>query len=180
MLESEYYDRDSEGSVVEEPQVELKFVQQPTKDLLERYFAEKILSLKHGLDEVYDPKKDTEDSEVLTQLQSLKAYWNICRTEVGEIVDLFGDINPATLTPNHKKIMKLSKHYLTLLKTMDVIHQEDQDSPMCLEFASTSIDYLKTLHTCLVNPPKGKKTVMEKKKKECLDLFMEREPYNAE
>ena len=59
----------------EEGKEVLKFTPQPQRDLLERYFAEKILSLKHGLDEVYEPKANIE-GETLTRLQSLKAYWN--------------------------------------------------------------------------------------------------------
>lgn len=125
---------------------------QPQRDLLERYFAEKLYSLKTGLDEVYEPK-ESGDGTILSQLEHLKAYWNICRTEVGEIVDLFGEIQPATMNPNHRKIMSISKHYLDLLKANDIINEEWENSKPCLEFAKTAIAYLGTFHTCLTNNP---------------------------
>lgn len=142
-------------NVVEEKEtevVERKFVAQPQRDFLERYFAEKLYSLKQGLDEVYEIKPN-EEGETLSKLQSLKAYWNICRTEVGEIVELFGNIQPATMNPNHRKIMSISKHYLELVKTGDIINEEDENSKPCLDFAKTSIQYLSTFHTCLTNNP---------------------------
>lgn len=149
------------------------FTPQPQRDLLERYFAEKILSLKHGLDEVYVPK-ESGDGEILTQLQSLQAYWNIVRTEVGEIVDLFGSVNPATMNPNHRRIMKITKHYLPILDTLDLIKEKSKDSDKCCEFAKTSIKYLSTIHACLNN---NEKQITEKNKNELVNRFMEIMPY---
>ena len=146
---------------------------QPQRDLLERYFAEKILSLKHGLDEVYEVKAN-ENGEILTQLQSLQAYWNIVRTEVGEIVDLFGSVNPATMNPNHRRIMKITKHYLPILDTLDLIKEKSKDSDKCCEFASTSIKYLSTIHACLNN---NEKQITDKNKNELVNRFMEILPY---
>jgi len=150
--------------------VERKFVPQPQRDFLERYFAEKLLSMKHGLDEVYEPK-ESGDGTIITQLQSLKAFWNICRTEVGEIVDLFGDIKPATMNPNHRKIMSVSKHYLELLKAGDIIYEEDENSKPCLEFAKTSIQFLATFHTCLTNNP----AIKAKDKEDVCKSFLTKE-----
>ena len=161
-------------NVVETPSetevVERKFIPQPQRDFLERYFAEKLLSMKHGLDEVYEPK-ESGDGTIITQLQSLKAFWNICRTEVGEIVDLFGDIKPATMNPNHRKIMSVSKHYLELLKAGDIIYEEDENSKPCLEFAKTSIQFLATFHTCLTNNP----AIKAKDKEDVCKSFLTKE-----
>ena len=149
-----------------------RFVQQPTRDLLERYFAEKIVSLKHGLDEVYEPKQGG-DGDTLNQLQSIQAYWNICRTEVGEVVELFGDINPATLNPNHRKIMSMSKHFLLLLEPLDLIKEKKKDSKKCCEFAETAIKYLMSIHTCLNND----ESVSLKEKEEIAKAFLKKEPF---
>lgn len=150
--------------------VERKFVPQPQRDLLERYFAEKLHSLKMGLDEVYEPKAN-EEGEKLSQLQSLKAYWNICRTEIDEIVELFGGIQPATMNPNHRKIMSITKHYLEQLKSQDIIGEEDENSKSCLDFAKLSIQYLGTFHTCLTNNP----AISAKNKEELFKSFMKKE-----
>lgn len=147
-------------------------MQQPTRDLLERYFAEKIYSLKQGLDEVYEPSAGA-DGETLTQLQSLKAFWNIIRTETGEIIELFGEINPATLNPNHRKIMNITKHYVPILNSLDIINEEKKDSPKCCEFAKTSIQYLMSLHTILMNDEK----ITEKEKSNLEKVFLEKQPY---
>jgi len=164
---------DNKVSVVNEEETKLhRFVQQPTRDLLERYFAEKIVSLKHGLDEVYEPKAGG-DGETLNQLQSIQAYWNICRTEVGEIVDLFGDINPATMNPNHRKIMSMSKHFLVLLEPLDLIKEKKKDSAKCCEFAETAIKYLMSLHTCLTND----EVITLKDKEEITKAFLKKEPF---
>ena len=156
-----------------EPIIETMWVRQPTRDLLERYFAEKIMSLKHGLDEVYEPKS-SPDGETLDQLASLKAYWNICRTEVGEMVDLFGEINPATMNPNHRKVMKITKHYASILPSYDLIEEEDENSSKCIAFAKTAIKYLSTFHILLHN---DKKVFTDKEKRDLELVFMEIEPY---
>ena len=153
-----------------EPIIETMWVRQPTRDLLERYFAEKIMSLKHGLDEVYEPKS-SPDGETLDQLASLKAYWNICRTEVGEMVDLFGEINPATMNPNHRKVMSISKHFLTLLEPLDPINEKKKDSKRCCEFAETAIKFLMSIHTCLHNNP----AIKDKEKTELVKAFLKKE-----
>lgn len=160
--------------VVQQPEV--LFVQQPTRDFLERYFAEKILSIKNGLDEVYDPKEDDEGGK-LTALQSLKAFWNICRTEVGEVVDLFGTIKQATLTPNHRKVMVISKHFNNLIQSNDIINETDENSANCMKFAEWAIDYLKTLHTCLLNYENKKVNIIkEREKKDLVEAFCEYAP----
>lgn len=148
-------------------------VPHPNRDLLERYFAEKIVSLKHGLDEVYEPKQ-SGDGETLTQLQEIQAYWNIVRTEVDEIVELFGSVQPATLNPNHRKVMKITKHYASILPSYDLIEEEDENSSKCLAFAKTAIKYLSTFHILLHN---DKKVVSDKEKRDLELVFMEIEPY---
>lgn len=159
----------------EEGKEVLKFTPQPQRDLLERYFAEKILSLKHGLDEVYEPKANIE-GETLTRLQSLKAYWNICRTEIEEIVQLFGDVNPATMHPNHRKIMVITKHYLQLLRNNDIINEDNEDNTNCLSFATDAIQYLGLIHLCLSNS----KEITEKNKNEAVKQFLKKEQLNVE
>lgn len=162
-------------NVVEEKEtevVERKFVAQPQRDFLERYFAEKLYSLKQGLDEVYEIKPN-EEGEILSKLQSLKAYWNICRTEVGEVVELFGDINPATLNPNHRKIMSMSKHFLFLLEPLDLIKEKKKDSKKCCEFADTAIKYLMSIHTCLNNDD----SVSQKDKEAVAKAFLKKEQF---
>ena len=145
-----------------EPIIETMWVRQPTRDLLERYFAEKIMSLKHGLDEVYEPKA-SGDGETLTQLQEIQAYWNIVRTEVDEIVELFGSVQPATMNPNHRKVMKITKHYASILPSYDLIEEEDENSSKCLAFAKTAIKYLSTFHILLHN---DKKVFTDKEKRD--------------
>jgi len=157
---------------VVEDRVELKFVQQPTRDLLERYFAEKVHSLKVGLDEVWEPKES--DGTTLTQLESIKAYWNICRTEMDEIVTLFGEINPKTMNPNHRKIMVISRHFNKLLQSNPIIEAKRTNNQKVLDFARWSIDYITALHTCLDN---NLKRSPDKVKANLVKSFVGIEPY---
>ena len=157
---------------IEEERVELKFVQQPTRDLLERYFAEKVHSLKVGLDEVWEPKES--DGITLTQLESIKAYWNICRTEMDEIITLFGEINPKTMNPNHRKIMVISEHLNKLLQSNPIIEAKRTNNQKVLDFARWSIDYITALHTCLDN---NLKRSPAKKKASLVKSFVGIEPY---
>jgi hypothetical protein len=155
---------------------DLMFVQQPTRDFLERYFAEKVLSIKQGLDEVYEPKPNNE-GDTLTQLQSIKAFWNICRTEVEEMVELFGSTKAATMHPNHRKIMVITKHFNNLLKSNDLIKEEDENSANCMRFAEWAIDYLTTLHNCLINYENKKLNIIkDKEKRELVEAFCEHNP----
>lgn len=157
---------------IAEDRVELKFVQQPTRDLLERYFAEKVHSLKVGLDEVWEPKE--VDGATLTQLESIKAYWNICRTEMDEIITLFGEINPKTMNPNHRKIMVISNHFDKLLRSNSIWEEDKTENSKVLDFARWSIDYITALHTCLDN---NQKRSPAKKKQSLVKAFVGIEPY---
>lgn len=157
---------------IAEDRVELKFVQQPTRDLLERYFAEKVHSLKVGLDEVWEPKES--DGTTLTQLESIKAYWNICRTEMDEIITLFGEINPKTMNPNHRKIMVISNHFDKLLRSNSIWEEDKTENSKVLDFARWSIDYITALHTCLDN---NQKRSPAKKKQSLVKAFVGIEPY---
>jgi len=145
---------------------------QPPRDFLERYFAEQISSLKSGLDEVYKPSV-SPDGEELTRLQSIKAYWNICRTEMDQVVELFGHVQPATLSPNHRLIMEGAKWFNELLQSNDIIEAKQENGRRVKDFARWAIAYLTMLHTCLSNDPK----ITKVQKRKSLATLKEFKPY---
>ena len=166
-------DIENKIEAVEEDQRLLNFTPQPTRDFLERYYAEKLLSLKTGLDEVWKPSVNPE-GETLSQLDSIKAYWNICRTECDEIIKFFGEINPKTMNPHHRWIMELTKHFDSLLKSNDIIACKQTNGGRVKQFARWSIAYITAYHTCLDN---NKTRSPRKKKVQLVKEFKEFQPY---
>ncbi len=157
----------------EEDQRLLNFTAQPTRDFLERYYAEKLTSLKMGLDEVWQPSANLEGKQ-LTRLESIKAYWNICRSECDDIIKLFGEINPATMNPHHRWIMELTKHFDDLLQSNDIIQCKQTNGGRVKQFARWSVAYITAYHTCLDN---DKKRSPRKKKVALVKDFKEFTPY---
>jgi hypothetical protein len=117
------------------------------KEWLEAVLADTIGSIKASLDEVYR----NDQLKFKSQLEQIKATYFISKIEITQAVEMIKDQHEATLTPRHRDVIEVFKHFEKKISDdfYNPLYAKNMGNQRIIRFVKETIKFLEVAHTTL-------------------------------